>query len=305
MNQKHIPVLLRNKPITTFHPLYGIYVMRAPLRFLFLAACLSIGAGTAVAAQPLRTGVDATFPPHAFPKLSGGYQGFNVDLGNEIARRLGTTLEIEGAQYAALIPAMNAGKYDFVLAPSTVSEARAKTVLFTEGYLDNNFTLVVKKDRKDVTGLESLRGKTITVNRGSGPEEWARANQQKYGFEIGVYGTNADAVQAVISGRADANLAGITPSVWAAKTNPTITTVGEIKTGSVWAIPFRIDDVAGRNRVSNVIKCMKLDGSLKALHEKWFGYAPREGSATLVVAEGHGASGVNGYDSTPVKPVCK
>lgn len=277
--------------------------MKLSLRHLSALFLLACSAG-AVQADPLRTGVDANFPPHAFPKLSGGYQGFNIELGEEIARRLGTTIDIEGAQYSALIPAMNADKYDFVLAPTTVSESRARSVLFTEGYLDNNFTLVVLKDREDLKGLEDLRGKTITVNKGSGPEEWARANQEQYGFEIGVYGTNADAVQAVISGRADANLAGITPSIWAAKNNRAIKTLGEIRTGSVWAIPFRIDDVAGRDRVSNALKCMKQDGSLRALHEKWFGYAPQPESATEVIVEGHGIPGLNGYDPTPVTPVC-
>ena len=41
------------------------------------------------------------------------------------------------------------------------------------------------------------------MNKGSGPEEWARNNQAQYGYEIAVYGTNADAVQAVISGRGE------------------------------------------------------------------------------------------------------
>jgi ABC-type amino acid transport substrate-binding protein len=274
----------------------------APLAFALIA-----GATGTAAAQPapLRTGVDPNFPPHAFPKLSGGYQGFNVELGEEIAKRLGRRIEIEGAQYSALIPALNAGKFDFLMAPTTVSPERAKSVLFTEGYLENNFTLVVKKERNDIQRLEDLKGKTIAVNKGSGPEEWARNNQAQYGYEIAVYGTNADAVQAVISGRGDANLAGVTPSAWAVKSAPAIKTTFVIKTGSVWAIPFRIDDKAGRDQVSNVLKCMKLDGSLQKLHTKWFGAEPAADSATVVSPAGHGIPGLFGYEATSAKPVCK
>ncbi|NHC62840.1 transporter substrate-binding domain-containing protein [Paenalcaligenes suwonensis] len=257
-----------------------------------------------VSADPIRSAIDPNFPPHAFPNLNGGYQGFNVDLGEEIAKRLGREIVIDGAQYSVLIPALNAGKYDFLLAPTTVSEERAKSVLFTEGYLENNFTLVVKKDREDIAGLEDLKGKTITVNKGSGPEEWARKNQQEYGYEIGVYGTNADAVQAVISGRADANLAGVTPSAWAVKSNPSIKTTSLIRTGSVWSIPFRIDDFENRDKVSNALKCMKQDGTLQALHEKWFGMSAEPDSATVVIVEGHGIPGLYGYSETPVEPVC-
>ena len=49
---------------------------------------------------PLHTGVDGTFAPHAFPNLSsGGYQGFNIDLANEFARRLKRNITIDAAQY--------------------------------------------------------------------------------------------------------------------------------------------------------------------------------------------------------------
>lgn len=275
------------------------------LKALVAPLGLALAVGSAVAqTTPLRTGVDPNFPPHAFPKLSGGYQGFNVELGEEIARRLGRPLEIEGAQYSALIPALNAKKFDFLMAPTTVSPERAKSVLLTEGYLDNNFTLVVKKSRDDVTEIKDLKGKTIAVNKGSGPEEWARNNQAQYGFEVAVYGTNADAVQAVISGRADANLAGLTPSAWAVKSNPTIKTTSVIKTGSVWAIPFRIDDKAGRDEVSSVLKCMKKDGALSKLYTKWFGGTPDPDSATMTSPAGHGVPNHNGYDPTPVTPRC-
>lgn len=284
------------------------------MKFGLLKACLAGLAlafschGAALAqgstGAPLRVGLDPNFPPHGFPKLSGGFQGFNVDLGEEIAKRLGRPLVIEGAQYSALIPALNAGKYDFLIAPTTVSPERAKSVLFTEGYLENNFTLVLKKSRDDLNSLADLRGKTLAVNKGSGPEEWARDNQAQYGFEIAVYGTNADAVQAVISGRADANLAGVTPSAWAAKTNPTIKTGLIIKTGSVWAIPFRLDDQAGRDVVGNVLKCMKKDGTLERLHEKWFGMKAQPDSATAVVFPGQGVPGLNGYEPNAPAPVC-
>lgn len=279
--------------------------MTRTTRTLLSVLLLAAAGGVQAQGKPIRAGVDATFPPHAFAKLSGGYQGFNVELGEEIAKRLGRSIEIEGAQYSALIPALNSGKYDFLLAPTTVSTDRAKTVLFTEGYLENNFTLIVKKTEERIKSLADLQGMNIAVNKGSGPEEWARANADKYGFKVYAFGTNADAVQAVASGRVNANLAGITPSAWAAKTNPQIKTTFEIKTGSVWAIPFRNDDVAARNEVGMVIKCMKKDGSLKALHEKWFGYTPQADSATVVSPPGQGAIGFHGYDATPVTLTCK
>ena len=89
---------------------------------------------------PLHTGVDGTFAPHAFPNLSGGgYQGFNIDLANEFARRLKRNITIDAAQYSGLLPAMQAGTYDFIAAPTTVTKERAENMFFTEGYLNTDF----------------------------------------------------------------------------------------------------------------------------------------------------------------------
>lgn len=263
--------------------------------------------GSAVLAQttePLRTGVDATFAPHAMVKLDGGLQGFNIDLGEELAKRLQRKIVIEGTEFSGLIPGLNAKKYDFVLAPVTVTPERAKVMLFTEGYLDTDYTFVTKKGAPAIKSLDDLKGKTVAVNKGSAYENWARDNMAKYGFKYDVYGNNADAVQAVQSGRADANLAGSTVAAWAAKQNPAVQTTFTIKTGLVWALAFRLDDKAGRNAAGNALKCMKMDGTMGKIANKWFGYTPAADAAAMKASMGQGVEGMEGYDPTPAKPVC-
>src|SRR3954462_9571046 len=93
-------------------------------------------AAPALAQQPLRTGVDGTFAPHAMPKLGGGYEGFNIDLANEIGKRLKPPVTIDAVQFSGLVPALQAGTYDFIAAPTTVTKERADNMLFTEGYLN-------------------------------------------------------------------------------------------------------------------------------------------------------------------------
>ena len=255
-------------------------------------------------AQPIQTAVDATFAPHAMPKLGGGIEGFNVDMANEIGKRLNRPINIEGTQFSGLIPGLNAKKYDWIAAPTTVTPERAKALLFTEGYLDTDYQFLVKKSDPEIKSLDDIRGKTIAVNKGSAYETWAKNNAEKLGIKYDVYDTNADAVQAVLSGRAGANLAGNTVAAWAAKQNPLVKTTFTIKTGLVWAIPFRIDDKAGRDQVSNVVKCMKIDGTFARLHEKWFGAKPAADSSAVKPVAGHGVPNMDGYDATPVTPKC-
>jgi polar amino acid transport system substrate-binding protein len=259
---------------------------------------------TAQAQDAIRTGVDATFAPYVMPRLSGGLEGFNIDLGNELARRLKRPIAIEQTQFSALIPGLNAKKYDFVLAPTMATPERARTLLFTEGYMEADFRFLIKKGAPALNSLDDLKGKTISVNKGSVFELWARANAKKYGFTYAVYGTNAYAVQAVLSRRADANLASFAGAMWAAKQHPELIPSFVIKTGTVWTVSFRHDDREGRARFNMALKCMKQDGTPARIYEKWFGEAPATDSWARKIAAGHGVPELPGYDAEPVALKC-
>ena len=90
-------------------------------------------AGARAADPPLRTGVDGTFAPHAFPKLGGGTQGFQIDVFTEVAKRMKREITIDSVSFSTLIPGMQSGRYDFIAAPTTVTKERAEQMLFTVG----------------------------------------------------------------------------------------------------------------------------------------------------------------------------
>ena len=250
----------------------------------------------AVAQESYDVALDGTFAPHAMPKLGGGIEGFNVDLANAIGERLGVTMNITPAQFSGLLPALQAGTYDFIVAPTTITEERASNLLFSEGYLDTDYQFVVPKGAAPIEALSDLKGKTVAVNKGSVYDSWAREQAEEIGWTVESYGTNTDAVQAVLSGRADANVAGNTVSAWAVKQNPQLELSYLHETGLVWGMPFRKDDVETRNKIERVIECLKEDGTVAELAEKWFGVAPAEDSAARTVAVGFGQPGFEGHD---------
>src|SRR5215471_8819107 len=277
-------------------------------RYLFLAAAavlfLVVPAG-ADELPPLHTGVDGTFAPHAFPNLSGGgYQGFNIDLANEIARRLKRKITIDAGQYSGLLPALQAGTYDFIAAPTTVTKERAENLLFTEGYLNTDFQFLIKKGGPKVEKLEDLKGKVISLNKGSAYDSWARDLEPKIGWKVESFGTQTDAVQAVLAGRADANVAGNTAIAWAVKNNPQLELSYYYSTGLVWGAPTRKDSAELRKSLDIAVECMKLDGTIAAMHEKWFGIKPAAGSAAVTVFPGYGVPDMPGYDPSPHTPSC-
>jgi len=272
-----------------------------------LAGAVVLLIPSSLAAQELpslRTAVDGTFAPHAFPSMSGGYEGFNIDLANEIARRLKRTIIIDAAQFSGLVPALQAGTYDFLSAPTTVTKERAENMLFTEGYLNTDFQFLIRKGTPKITKLEDLKGKTVSVNKGSAYDSWAREREGQIGWKIESFGTQTDAVQAVLVGRADANVAGDTVIAWAVKNNPQLELSYRYITGLVWAAPLRKASGEMRKSLENAIECMKLDNTIGKMHEKWFGIAPETGSAAVTVFPGYGVPEMPGYDPTVHTPAC-
>jgi polar amino acid transport system substrate-binding protein len=259
----------------------------------------------AFAQDVLKTAVDGTFAPHAMPKLSGGIEGFNVDLADALAHQLDKKITVDAAQFSGLIPALQAGTYDFLIAPVTVTKERAESMLFTEGYLNTDFQFITKRDAPDITKLDDLKGKVISVNKGSAYDSWARGLEEKIGWKVESFGTQTDAVQAVLSGRADANVAGNTVIQWAAKNNPQIKLSYLYSTGLVWAIALRKDSAALRNALDVALECLKTDGTIAKLHEKWFGTKPAPGSAAVTAFAGYGVPDMPGYDPTAHQATCK
>mgnify|MGYP002527425926 FL=1 len=75
-------------------------------------------------------------------------------------------------------------------------------------------------------------------------------------------------------------------------------------TGKVFAMPFRKGDEALRNKVEEAIECMKLDGTMTKLSEKWFDVTPAPGSAAVTVYPGYGVPGMPGYQDIKHTPKC-
>jgi polar amino acid transport system substrate-binding protein len=178
-------------------------------------------------------------------------------------------------------------------------------MLFTAGYLWTAFQFGIKKGTPAIKGWEDLKGKSVAVNKGTPYETLSKAMGEKYGFTVQVYDTQPDATQAVLSGRAYATLGGNTTIVYAASKNPQFVADLVLKeTRAHWAAPFRKDSVALRNQMQDTLDCMKKDGTIAKLAEKWFGQKPDADDLAVVITPGYGVPGMPGYDPTPHELKC-
>lgn len=256
-----------------------------------------------IKADGYEAGIDGTFAPHAFPSLDGGIQGFNVELAAAMAEKLGVPITITAGQYTGLFPALHSGTFDYIAAPTTVTAERSKTMLFTEGFMETNFGFATRPGA-GISSVEDLKGKTVTANKGSLYETWLTEHADELDLTVLTFGTQADAYEAVTSGRADASMAGMTSSAWAGKQNPRLEYAFQIPTGLSWALPFRRDDYATRNLFDAVLECLKTDGTMAALSEKWFGVTPEAGELIVTPDAGYGTPGFEGYQPDAHEVTC-
>ena len=253
--------------------------------------------------QPIVMGSDFGLAPWMI-RGPNGPEGFGVDVGNEIARRLHRPgVQIEDVNFANLFASLFAKRIEFTINPLNITAERAERMLFTEPFFATGNGFLIRAS-DTMTGFEDLKGKALAVNRGTISDTWATANATKYGFEVQRYETFPDSVQAVLTRRVFTAINEIPTTVFAASKNKAVKVGFKDIDGRNFGIAFRLEDGAYRDKVEMALECMKTDGTLHKLYVKWYGDEPTPGTALDTVYPGYGAPGMAHYDPTPHQPAC-
>jgi polar amino acid transport system substrate-binding protein len=96
----------------------------------------------------LKLGTAAITEPFSFVDGSGKIVGFDIELAKYVAQKLGKKLEIVNMNFGSLIPALIAGKVDMIAACITITEERAKSVLFSEPYYKGGIAVLVRVPKR-------------------------------------------------------------------------------------------------------------------------------------------------------------
>ncbi len=113
-------------------------------------------------------------------------------------------------------------------------------------------------------------------------------------------------MQAVLQGRAYANLSGNTVVKYSASRTPQYIADFVLPgTRLHWGTPFRRDSAAMRETIENVIECLKADGTVARLSQKWFGAEPKPDDAERIIFPGYGPPEMPGYDPKPSTSGCR
>ncbi|MEG0808513.1 MAG: transporter substrate-binding domain-containing protein, partial [Alistipes sp.] len=112
--------------------------------------------------EKLYVGTDATeFPPFEYIE-NGEIKGFDIDLIKEIGKLLNKEVILKNIQFDGLIPALQTGKLDIIIAGMTITPEREKNINFSEPYYTSK-QLLITDENSSLNTLESLKGSKIGV----------------------------------------------------------------------------------------------------------------------------------------------
>lgn len=247
-----------------------------------LAAGLS-GAPETQAAD-LNVGANVGNVPWEFQDQSGAIVGFEIDLVNEVAKRLGKSVEIVNIPFNGLFPAVESGRINMAVSSITITEKRLGSVSFAQPYYDSDQSLTAKADG-GIKSTADLKGKIIGVDTASTGDIWATKANETIGFAtINRYEGLAPAMLDLQAGRIDGYISDIPALLYYTKDKPELKVVERIPTGEKYSIMFAKTDPLAKD-VNEVITALKKEGFIVALHEKWFGAKAEDTTSTVQVTE--------------------
>ena len=179
---------------------------------LIAIGLLHLGLATPVLAQSaldqikeagvLRIGTEGTYAPFTFHDATGELVGFDVEIGREIAERIGVEAQFVEGPWDGLIAGIDANRYDVVINQVGINEERQAKYDFSEPYIASKAALVVRGDNEDIKSFEDLTGKraaqTLTSNYGKLAQEHGAEIVPTEGFD--------QSIALVLQGRADATI---------------------------------------------------------------------------------------------------
>lgn len=238
------------------------------------------GSGVSTPA-PLESGgefvtcTDVPYPPAEY--LEGDkYVGYEIDLMNEVAKRLGTTAQYEKTLFDAIIPALQSKKCDAIISSMNVTEEREQQVAFVE-YLEIGQSLMVATSTgKQVATLDDLSGTVVAVQVGTTLKDALDAKSKELTssgakkIDVQTFPDAGAAAAALAAGKVDVFFAD-SPVVaeYVNKQPDQFAFAGEPIDPLPVGIALRKEDSALQEAVTDAVHAMYKDGAMKALLEKW------------------------------------
>jgi ABC-type amino acid transport substrate-binding protein len=229
----------------------------------------------------LRVGSDIPYPPFEFGRAPD-YEGFDVDIVNEIAKRLDLEARFVKTPFDPIFRNLAQGRFDMVASAATITPERERTIDFSDPYFPANQSLMVKRG-SDVKTVDDLRGKTVGAQLGTTGADYAK--KETDAETVRTYDLIDDAFKALQAGQVDAVINDFPVSKYAERSKEDLVVVDTIETGEEYGLGFAKDATALRERVNRALQEMKDDDTYTKIYRKWFEEDPPDSIFETTSAE--------------------
>ena len=232
------------------------------------------GAAANPDATTLIVGLDNAYPPYGFIGDDGNLTGFDIDLATEVAARNGWNLELEAIDWDAKDALLNQGTINCIWNGFTM-EGREDDYTFSEPYMLNEQVLVVKKDA-GIKSWDDLAGKTVITQTDSAAQDVLEGDQKDLAATfatldtIGEYNT---AFMQLESGAVDAVACDLSIAQYQLAAKPdAYTQLDKPLSSEHYAVGFKKGDTKSADAVTESLKALYEDGTVKGLCDKYSSY---------------------------------
>ena len=228
--------------------------------------------------KSVRLGTNAAFPP--FEWIEGNeVVGFDITLGNLIARDYGQKLKVVDMSFDGLIAALQAGSIDFIASGMTATDERRKNVDFSEPYYSSKQTIIVRADNKDTASVSDLKKKSVGVQAGTTGEIYA--TEEIEGSQVKSFKTVIDAALALKNGAIESIIVDELPAKEIVRRNPELKIVDDDFFTDEYAIAVKKGNKELLDSINKTIKTIKENGVYKKMLDS---YMPLEGDVKILSA---------------------
>ena len=217
----------------------------------------------------LTIGTEGTYPPFTFHDDSNKLTGFDVEIAEEVAKRLGVKAEFKETQWDGIFAGLDAKRFDMIANQVGIRPDRQEKYDFSDSYAESAAVLVVHENNNDIKSFEDLKGKNAAQSLTSNYGDIAKKNGAKL---TGVEGFT-QAAELIAAKRVDATVNDKIAFLDYKKQKPDapLKIVDSEEDASQMGLMFRKDSGKLVEEVNKALKDMKADGTTVKISKKWFG----------------------------------
>lgn len=219
-------------------------------------------------------GLDDTFAPMGFRDNAGNIVGFDVDLANEVAKRLDIEIRFQPIDWTLKESELNAGNIDLIWNGYTMTPGRKEQVNFTDPYMENS-QLIVTMAGSDIQSKKDLAGKTIALQKDSSAYDAVMAEKdvvENLKQEPIQFDTNNEAFMDLEAGRVDAIVVDEVLARYYMKLRgeENYAVLEDDFGDEEYGVGVRKSDTELLEKLNAVLNEMKADGTFDEIRLKWF-----------------------------------